>query len=85
MSGTKTKGKRFDYIPTSEDTSTKRQTKAGNELTSVARGDGRMEQDREQLNVRIPAMLKRRAVSKAVLEGMTIGEVIEKLLLEYIA
>ena len=44
-----------------------------------------MEQDREQLNVRIPAMLKRRAVSKAVLEGMTIGEVIEKLLLEYIA
>ena len=53
-------------------------------LRSVPRGEGRMEQDREQLNIRIPKLLKRRAIAKAVMEGKTVGEVIEDLLIGYI-
>ena len=53
-------------------------------LRSVPRGEGRMEQDREQLNIRIPKLLKRRATAKAVMEGKTVGEVIEDLLISYI-
>lgn len=53
-------------------------------LSSVPRGEGRMEQDREQLNVRIPKLLKRRAMAKAVLAGVTIGDVIEEMLLKYV-
>ena len=59
--------------PTQEDT-----------LRSVPRGEGRMAQPREQLNVRIPTMLKRKAVAKATLEGRTIGDVVEGLLANYI-
>jgi len=43
-----------------------------------------MVQDREQLNVRVPTQLERRAAAKAALEGRTIGEVVEALLREYI-
>ena len=43
-----------------------------------------MVQDREQLNVRIPTLLKRRAAAKAALDGETIGDVVEQLLLVYI-
>lgn len=53
-------------------------------LRSVPRGEGRMEQDREQLNIRVPKLLKRRAIAKAVMEGRTVGEVIEDLLITYI-
>lgn len=53
-------------------------------LSSVPRGEGRMEQDREQLNVRIPKLLKRKAMAKAILAGVTIGDVIEEMLLEYV-
>jgi len=53
-------------------------------LRSVPRGEGRMAQPREQLNVRIPTMLKRKAVAKATLEGRTIGDVIEALLAGYV-
>ena len=53
-------------------------------LSSVPRGEGRMEQDREQLNVRIPKLLKRKAMAKAVLAGVTIGDIIEEMLLEYV-
>ena len=59
-------------------------TATGAQLESVRRGEGRMKQEREQLNVRIPTTLKRRAVAKAVLEGLTIGEVVETLLRQYI-
>ena len=54
------------------------------ELTSVPKGEGRMKQDRSQLNVRLPTTLKRQATAKAVLEGRDIGEVVEELLREYL-
>lgn len=56
----------------------------GDNLRSVPRGEGRMAQPREQLNVRIPTMLKRKAVAKATLEGRTIGDVVEALLASYV-
>lgn len=59
-------------------------TSAAGELASVPKGQGRMKQKRSQLNVRIPTTLKRQASAKAVLEGRDIGEVIEKLLHEYL-
>ncbi len=55
------------------------------ELTrSVPKGQGRMKQERSQLNVRLPTTLKRQASAKAVLEGRDIGEVVEALLREYL-
>lgn len=59
-------------------------TPEANSLRSVPRGEGRMAQAREQLNVRIPTMLKRKAVAKATLEGRTIGDVVEALLASYV-
>ena len=53
-------------------------------LTTVARRSGRMEQDREQLNVRLPTQLKRRALAVAAMEGLTVGELIEQLLLAHL-
>jgi hypothetical protein len=54
------------------------------ELASVPKGKGRMKQERSQLNVRIPTMLKRQASAKAVLEGRDVGEVVAALLREYL-
>jgi hypothetical protein len=54
------------------------------DLVSVPKGQGRMKQERSQLNVRIPTTLKRQASAKAVLEGRDIGEVVEALLHEYL-
>ncbi len=54
------------------------------QLTSVPKGQGRMKQERSQLNVRIPTALKRQASAKAVLEGRDIGEVVENLLRQYV-
>jgi hypothetical protein len=59
-------------------------THGAQELASVPKGQGRMKQERSQLNVRIPTTLKRRASAKAVLEGRDIGEVVEELLREYL-
>jgi len=53
-------------------------------LTSIPKGQGRMKQERSQLNVRLPTTLKRQASAKAVLEGRDIGEVVEELLREYL-
>ena len=53
-------------------------------LTSVPKGQGRMKQERSQLNVRIPTTLKRQASAKAVLEGRDIGDVVEEFLREYL-
>ena len=53
-------------------------------LVIVPKGQGRMKQERSQLNVRIPTTLKRQASAKAVLEGRDIGEVVEVLLREYL-
>ena len=53
-------------------------------LTTVPKRSGRMEQAREQLNVRLPTQLKRRALAAAALEGLTVGELIETLLLTYL-
>jgi hypothetical protein len=53
-------------------------------LASVPKGQGRMKQERSQLNVRIPTTLKRQASAKAVLEGRDIGEVVEELLRAYL-
>lgn len=61
-----------------------RRKPAAEELKSVPKGEGRMKQERSQLNVRIPTTLKRRASAKAVLEGEDIGEVVERLLREYL-
>lgn len=55
------------------------------DVRTVPKGQGRMKQDRSQLNVRIPTTLKRRASAKAVLEGREIGEIVEGLLQEYIS
>ncbi len=57
---------------------------ATEELTSVPKGKGRMKQERSQLNVRVPTILKRRASAKAMLEGKDIGAVVEELLREYL-
>lgn len=54
------------------------------DLTSVPKGEGRMKQERSQLNVRVPTTLKRRASAKAMLEGKDIGTVVEELLREYL-
>ncbi|MDP9439813.1 MAG: hypothetical protein M3P49_13910 [Actinomycetota bacterium] len=54
------------------------------ELASVPKGEGRMKQERSQLNVRIPTTLKRRAAAKATLEGKDIGGVVEELLRGYL-
>jgi hypothetical protein len=54
------------------------------DLASVPKGQGRMKQERSQLNVRLPTTLKRQASAKAVLEGKDIGEVVEELLREYL-
>lgn len=51
---------------------------------SVPKGQGRMKQERSQLNVRVPTSLKRQASAKAILEGRDIGEVVEELLREYL-
>jgi len=59
-------------------------TSAAGGITSVPKGQGRMKQERSQLNVRIPTTLKRQASAKAVLEGRDIGEVVESLLREYL-
>jgi hypothetical protein len=79
-------GKRFSYLPeaTGGEAPAVPVGETASELQSVPKGQGRMEQAREQLNVRIPRQLKRRAVSKAVLEGKTIGELVEELLAQYL-
>jgi hypothetical protein len=61
-----------------------RRKPAAQQLASVPKGEGRMKQERSQLNVRIPTALKRQAAAKAVLEGKDIGEVVEDLLRQYI-
>jgi hypothetical protein len=43
-----------------------------------------MNQNRAQLDVQIPTVLRRRASAKAVLEGRDIGEVVEELLREHL-
>ena len=90
----KSKPNRFDYATqtasgvqasttcTTDPISTS--TAANPVLTTVARRSGRMEQDREQLNVRLPTQLKRRAAAAAAMQGMTVGELIEYLLLKYL-
>lgn len=47
-------------------------------------GEGRMAAGREQLNVRITPELKRVAGAVAALKGMTLGDVVEQALIEYI-
>ena len=47
-------------------------------------GEGRMAAGREQLNVRITPELKRAACAVAALKGMTLGDVVEQALIEYI-
>ena len=88
--------KRFSYLKnnnedseTPDDTAETSDTAASpisedDSLRSVPRGEGRMAQAREQLNVRIPTLLKRKAVAKAILEGRTIGDVVEALLASYV-
>lgn len=53
------------------------------ELRSVKRREGRTEQ-KEQLNVRIPRELKRVAQAHAALEGRSIGDLVEELLIRYV-
>ena len=77
---------RFSYLPKADPpkpAASKAESDGG--LRSVPRGDGRMEQAREQLNVRVPTTLKRRALAKAALEGKNIGELVEELLYGYVS
>jgi len=83
------RGGRFSYLTTAPESTQKNPDEdAGatstQELASVPKGKGRMKQERSQLNVRIPTMLKRQASAKAVLEGRDIGEVVATLLREYL-
>lgn len=52
-------------------------------LRSVPRREGRTDQ-KTQLNVRVPKELKRHALARAAIEGRTVGELIETLLIEYL-
>ena len=61
-----------------------RRKPAAKKLASVPKGEGRMKQERSQLNVRIQTALKREATARAVLEGRDIGEVVEDLLRQYL-
>ena len=89
-----TKNNRFGYLSESthsqeqeqqEDAATTSTSASSSDaVRSVPKGQGRMNQQRTQLNVRIPTALKRQATAKAVLEGRDIGEVVEDLLREYI-
>jgi len=54
------------------------------ELRTVARGQGRMEQARVGVFIRLPTQLKRLAQAKALLEGCTLAEVIETSLHSYV-
>lgn len=87
---TRKSGGRFDYLNTSQNAETPKQpepnaveTAEGDELKTVPKGEGRMKQERAQLNIRIPEMLKRRAGAKAMLEGRTLAEVVEEFLRTY--
>ncbi len=82
---------RFDYIAplvpdeTKADVQrTEPKTLEQDELQTVPKGQGRMEQDRTQLNIRVPTMLKRRAGAKATLEGKSLGEIVEEFLRTYV-
>jgi HicB family len=84
------KPSRFSYLPKAEETNTPAPSRSDRPtataaLRSVPRGDGRMEQARDQLNVRVPTSLKRQAVAKAALEGKSIGELVEELLYNYVS
>ena len=88
---TKKSSSRFDYItplapnePETDEQHTLTKTPKHDVLQTVPKGQGRMEQDRTQLNIRVPTMLKRSAGSKAILEGRSLGEVIEEFLRAYI-
>lgn len=48
-------------------------------------GEGRMAIQREQLNVRVRPELKRAAAAVGALNGMTLGDVVEQALLDYLA
>ncbi len=79
--------KRFGYldeIETQTSEPAEAPAKPQGAMASLPRGQGRMRQDREQLNVRLPTQLKRQAVAKAALSGEMIGEVIERLLRQYV-
>jgi hypothetical protein len=91
----KSKPNRFDYatrnaldvqplVETSDSAPISVGTPTSSALTTVGRRSGRMEQDREQLNVRLPTQLKRHALAAAALEGLTVGELVENLLLDYL-
>ena len=88
---TKKVGKRFGYLGELDTTGepveaqVESATTKDSELHTVPRGAGRMSQDRTQLNVRIPTLLKRRAGAKATLEGRTLGEIVEELLQVYVS
>ena len=54
------------------------------DLRSLPRGEGRMGQERTQLNIRIPTGLKRQIAARAALEGKTVGELVEELVAAYV-
>ena len=88
---TKKGSSRFDYItpltpdePKVDEQRTLVKAPKHDVLQTVPKGQGRMEQDRTQLNIRVPTMLKRRAGAKATLEGRSLGEVVEEFLRTYI-
>lgn len=87
---TKKPGKRFGYLapPTNADSPNQPESEIGTStldetLQTVPKGEGRMAQDRTQLNIRIPTLLKRRAGARAMLEGRTLAEVVEEFLQGY--
>ena len=54
------------------------------DLRSLPRGEGRMGQERTQLNIRIPTALKRQVAAHAALEGKKLGDLLEELLVAYL-
>ena len=84
--------KRFSYLPSPEpaadgEVQAAPATLASGptlDLHSLPRGEGRMGQERTQLNIRIPTGLKRQIAARAALEGKTVGELVEELVAAYV-
>ena len=84
--------KRFDYLEPEEETTRITSVSLPPSLTSPVvvgqslppKRSGRMQLEREQLNVRVSKDVKRKALTKAMLEGKSLGEVVEAFLLEWV-
>lgn len=79
--------KRFDYLEPEEATTVTAVLTPSLVATALPlppKRSGRMQLEREQLNVRVSKDVKRKVLTKAMLEGKSLGEVVEALLLDWL-